>query len=118
MRFLPRRMLSTIAEATPGATVVEALIQRIPGRTDDEHVRTREFHLVALRFRAEHSLAGLARRLKRAIDAGEDSYTAFVEYQDQAVAAAGAHVEWLVLDRFYEAAGRVATRISARCWPG
>jgi acyl-CoA oxidase len=45
-------------------------------------------------------LAGVARRLKRGIDDGEDAFSVFMSCQDHVIATARAHVEREVLDAF------------------
>jgi acyl-CoA oxidase len=68
--------------------------------TDEEHLRGRDFQLGALRWREDHLLGSLARRLKRRIEDGIDSFQALNECQDHALALAQAHVERIVLERF------------------
>jgi acyl-CoA oxidase len=58
-----------------------------------------------LRFREEHMLAGVARRLKRGIDDGANPGVVFSRVQDHVIAAARAHVERLVLEAFVEKVG-------------
>jgi acyl-CoA oxidase len=53
-------------------------------------------------------LAGLARRLKRGIDAGDNPGVVFSRVQAHVIAAANAHVERLVLDAFVDACRSVA----------
>ena len=55
-----------------------------------------------LRFREEHMLSGVARRLKRGIDQGLNPGAVFSGVQDHVVAAANAHVERLVLEAFVD----------------
>jgi acyl-CoA oxidase len=52
------------------------------------------------RWREEHMLAGVARRLKRGMDSGMEPAEVFSRCQDHVIAAARAHVERLVLDAF------------------
>jgi acyl-CoA oxidase len=52
------------------------------------------------RWREEHTLAGVARRLKRGMDSGADSVEVFSQVQDHVIAAGRAHVERLVLEDF------------------
>jgi acyl-CoA oxidase len=61
-----------------------------------------DYHLAMLRFREEHLLAGVARRLKRGIDQGANPGEVFSTVQDHVVAAARAHVERLVLEAFVD----------------
>ena len=55
-----------------------------------------------LRFREEHMLAGVARRLKRGIDQDLNPGVVFSRVQDHVIAAARAHVERLVLEAFVD----------------
>jgi acyl-CoA oxidase len=55
-----------------------------------------------LRFREEHTLSGVARRLKRGIDDGLNPGEVFSRAQDHVIAAARAHVERLVLEAFVD----------------
>lgn len=91
-----------------GDLAAQALVERNPVVTHDtreEHLRDREFHLSTLRYRAERQLRSLARRLKDRLDAEVDPQTAVNEVQDHMLAAARAHVESFVLQRFDEAVG-------------
>ena len=53
-----------------------------------------------LRFREEHMLGGVARRLKRGIDNGMNPGEVFSRVQDHVIATANAHTERLVLEAF------------------
>jgi acyl-CoA oxidase len=61
-----------------------------------------QYQLAMLRFREEHMLAGVARRLKRGIDEGMNPGEVFSRVQDHVIHAARAHVERLVLEAFVE----------------
>ncbi|MGH9379850.1 MAG: acyl-CoA dehydrogenase, partial [Thermoanaerobaculia bacterium] len=83
-----------------------SLAERNPVVTHDsrsEHLRDRDFHLGTLRYRAERQLRSLARRLKERLDAGVDPQAAVSDIQDHMLAAAYAHVESFVLQRFDDA---------------
>jgi len=86
--------------AAEAATVVAELNPVATRRTDEEHLRDREFQIAALEWRENHLLETLARRLKRRLDDGMDSFTALIEVQDHATALAKAHTESLVLQQF------------------
>jgi acyl-CoA oxidase len=92
VRFLAGQAAIAVAELNP-------LVTRM---TDEDHLRDREFQLGAMRWREEHLLGTLARRLKKRIDAGQDAFDALIEVQDHAVAVARAHTERVVLGRFAE----------------
>jgi acyl-CoA oxidase len=51
-------------------------------------------------------LGGVARRLKRGLDDGHDSFTVFNECQDHVLEAARAHVDRIVLEAFVDAVER------------
>lgn len=91
--------------ASHAATAVAELNPLATRRTDEEHLRDREFHLAALEWRRDHLLGTLARRVKRRLDEGQDSFAALVEVQDHATALAKAHTELLVLEQFVAAVG-------------
>ena len=88
-RFLAGKTLAALRELAPAI-----------GGSDEAHLRDREWQLELFRWRSDHQVAALAARIKKRLDAGADSATAFVEVQDHVLACARAHVEWLVLDRF------------------
>ncbi|MFO8233763.1 MAG: acyl-CoA dehydrogenase [Longimonas sp.] len=69
--------------------------------TDSEHLRDPEFHSNAFRYRSEALLQSAARRLKKRIDDGMDTYDAFIEVQDHLVTLAKAKSEQLVFDHFH-----------------
>jgi acyl-CoA oxidase len=89
--------------ALQAATVVAELNPLVTRRTDEEHLRDREFHLAALEWRSDHLLGTLARRIKRRLEEGKDSFSAMIEVQDHAVALAKAHTERVVLEQFVAA---------------
>jgi len=105
-RYLAGRVLSSLQEATPAGAFLDVLFQAVPGRGEGTDVRRREVHLEAFRFREQHLLAGLGRRIKRVLDEGVGSYEAFERHGDHAVAAARAHVDLMLLERFSQVAER------------
>jgi acyl-CoA oxidase len=63
-------------------------------------LRDDAYHSGLVRFREEHMLAGVARRLKAGIDAGDDAFDVFNRCQDHVIAAGRAHVDRVVLEAF------------------
>ncbi len=100
VRYLAGRAAHAVSELNP-------IVTRL---TDEDHLRSRDFQLAAFAWREDHLLGSLARRLKRRIDSGLDSFHALVACQDHALALARAHVERLVIEQF--AAGLEAHRPS------
>ncbi len=78
-------------------------------RTDEEHLLDPEFHRSAFRYREDRLLASVARRLKRLIDEGVDSFEAMNTCQDHLVTLARSHVERVVLDAFRAGVKRAPT---------
>lgn len=74
--------------------------------TDETHLLDPEFHLNAFRYRERDILTSAARRLKRHIDGGMDSFDAFNVCQNHLVQVAFAYVERIVLEQFVLQIGR------------
>jgi acyl-CoA oxidase len=89
VRFVAGLAVETVLERT----AAHKLLERV-------EIRDPEYHLAMLRFREEHILGGVARRLKRGVDAGDEPAAVFSAVQDHVIAAAHAHVERLVLEAF------------------
>ncbi len=83
------------------ATAITELNPLITRMADSEHLRDPEFHLAAFRYREDHLLVTAAKRLKKRIDRGQDSYQAFLECQLHLVNLAKAYVERVVLEQFH-----------------
>jgi acyl-CoA oxidase len=81
-------------------TVVAELNPLVTRNSAAEHLRDAEFQLDALRWREDHLLGTLARRLRQRLKNGLDSFTALVECQDHTLSLARAHVERFVAERF------------------
>jgi acyl-CoA oxidase len=90
MRFIADRAVGAAVDRNPFTV----------RRTGSEHLRDGDFQLRALRFREEDLLASVARRLRKRIGAGVDSFQAFNQCQDHLLALAHAHVERVVLEQF------------------
>src|SRR5690606_902192 len=76
-----------------------ALAERNPiivRNTDEEHLLDPDFHLSAFRYRERHILASAARRLKRHIDEGMDSFDAFNVCQNHLVQVSFAYIERII----------------------
>ena len=68
--------------------------------TDEAHLLDGEFHLNAFRYRERNILTSAAKRLKRHIDSGMDSFDAFNVCQNHLVEVAFAYIERIVLEQF------------------
>ena len=68
--------------------------------TDEDHLLDPQFHLNAFKYREREILTSAARRLKRHIDSGMDSFDAFNVTQHHLVQVGFAYVERIVLEQF------------------
>jgi acyl-CoA oxidase len=85
--------------AARAGTAVRELNPIVTRMTDREHLRDPAFHLGALRWREEHLLQTVARRLRKRLGAGLEPAQALLECQTHLLAAARAHVERIVVER-------------------
>lgn len=94
--------------ASRAGTAVRELNPFITRMTGPEHLRDPEFHLAALRWREEHLLESVARRLRKRLGAGIEPTQAMRECQTHLLAAARAHVERTVVERATAAVAAIA----------
>ncbi len=92
-RLLSQQARRTITETNPVVT----------RNTDPDHLRSSDFQLGLFAARQQQLVVSLARRLKHRIDQGMDSFLAFNDCQDHAVALANAHLEHFLLQSFVDA---------------
>lgn len=90
VKYLTGKAAIAIAEQNPITT----------RNTDPAHLRDPEFQQAAFRYREDSLLVSVARRLKKKIDAGWDSFHAFNDCQDHLLKLANAHVERIILEQF------------------
>lgn len=105
VRFVTNLAVETVIEKTSVHKLLERVRDLLPGgdQWDQEAgLLDPDYQLAMLRFREEHMLAGVARRLKRGIDQRMNPGEVFSRVQDHVVGAANAHVERLVLEAFVE----------------
>jgi len=107
VRFVAGTAVETVIEKTNVHKLLERIKDVLPGgdQWDQEAgLLDPDYQLAMLRFREEHMLAGVARRLKRGIDQKMNAGAVFSRVQDHVIGAARAHVERLVLEAFVEKA--------------
>jgi acyl-CoA oxidase len=107
VRFVAGMAVETVIEKTNVHKLLERVKDLLPGGDDwdqEAGLLDPDYQLAMLRFREEHMLAGVARRLKRGIDQKMNPGVVFSRVQDHVIAAARAHVERLVLEAFVEKA--------------
>ena len=108
--FVGSMAVDTVLERTALSKVVEGVRDALTGGPSDHAVDFDEdagvydtgWHVNMFRYRADHTLTGVARRLKAGIDAGEDPGQVFSRCQDHVINLARAHQEKLILEAFTE----------------
>jgi acyl-CoA oxidase len=104
VRFVAGLAVETVLERTSVHKLLERIKDVLPGGDDgwdqEAGLLDPDYQLAMLRFREEHMLGGVARRLKRGIDSKMNPGAVFSQVQDHVIGAARAHVERLVLEAF------------------
>jgi acyl-CoA oxidase len=105
VRFVAGLAVDTVLEKTNVHKLIERIRDVMPGGDEwDQEAGLLDPHyqLMMLRFREEHMLGGVARRLKRGIDNDMNPGEVFSRVQDHVIGAARAHVERLVVEAFVD----------------
>ncbi|MGP3775735.1 acyl-CoA dehydrogenase family protein [Streptomyces sp. SDT5-1] len=105
VRFVTGQAVEAVIEKTSVHKLFERVRDLLPGGDEwdqEAGLLDPDYQLAMVRFREEHMLASLARRLKRGVDEGRDPGAVFSHVQDHVIAVARAHVERLVLEAFVE----------------
>ncbi|MBM6401967.1 acyl-CoA dehydrogenase family protein [Phycicoccus sonneratiae] len=106
VRFVTGLAVDTLVERTAAHQLLERIRDVLPGGRDswdtEAGILDPDYQLAMLRFREEHQIAGVARRLKAGVGAGTPAGEVFSAVQDHVIAAARSHVERLVLEAFVE----------------
>jgi acyl-CoA oxidase len=108
VRLVAGMALETVVERTAAHKLFETIKDALPGGDEwdqEAGLLDPNYQLAMLRFREEHTLSGVARRLKRGIDQGRNPGEVFSAVQDHVIAASRAHVERLVLEAFVSKTG-------------
>lgn len=105
VRHVTGLAVDTVLEKTSAHKLLERVRDLLPGGDEwdqEAGLLDPEYQLAMLRYREEHMLAGVARRLKRGIDQERNPGAVFSRVQDHVIALARAHVERLVLEAFVD----------------
>ncbi len=104
VRFVASLGVETVLEKAGVHKLLERIKDVLPGGDDgwdqEAGLLDPEYQLAMLRYREDHMLGGVARRLKRGIDDDMNPGEVFSRVQDHVIGAAKAHVERLVLEAF------------------
>jgi acyl-CoA oxidase len=106
VRYVAGLAVETVLEKTNVHKLLERIKDVLPGGDEgwdqEAGLLDPEYQLAMYRFREDHMLGGVARRLKRGIDNKMNPGEVFSLVQDHVIGAARAHVERLVLEAFIE----------------
>ncbi len=110
VRFVAGVAVETVVERTAVHKLFQSIRDLLPGGDEwdqEAGLLDPNYQLAMLRFREEHMLGGVARRLKRGIDSGMSPGAVFSRVQDHVIATARVHTERLVLEAFVAKAASV-----------
>ncbi|WP_435972562.1 acyl-CoA dehydrogenase family protein [Streptomyces sp. Qhu_M48] len=105
VRYVTNLAVETVIERASVHKLLERVRDLLPGGDEwdrEAGLLDSEYQLAMVRFREEHMLVGVARRIKRGIDQKRDPGAVFSQVQDHVIALARAHVERLVTEAFVE----------------
>jgi acyl-CoA oxidase len=106
-QFYAGQVFATVAERTAVRELIARLADDLlPGRDDEGDLLDRETQLELFKWRHEHLLQGVARRLKGGIDDGREPFEVLVDCQDHVIETARAWVDMVVLESFADGVQR------------
>jgi acyl-CoA oxidase len=108
VRFVAEQVVETVLERTSARSIVQRLVDAVPGRDEDVSVLDRGWHLDLLQWRAKHTLEGVTRRMRKGMTDSQDPFDVFNSVQDHVFAAAQASIDVEVLEAFVAAIDRCA----------
>jgi acyl-CoA oxidase len=120
VRFVGGQVFEQAVERTLARQLVTRIADAVTPNNDDEpEIESPEYQVELFRFREEHSLDGVARRLKRGIDDGGDQFDVFNDAQDHVLETARAWIDRQILEKFQagvdEADGELKELLSKVC---
>jgi acyl-CoA oxidase len=100
-RFVAEQVADIVIERSGARGLVQRLIDALPGTADDEtSLLDREYQISLLGWRERHLLEGVARRMRKGVEAADDLFEVFNATQDHLLLAARAHIDARVLEAF------------------
>lgn len=105
VKFVAGLAVDTVVEKTRVHSLLERVRDLLPGGDEwdqEAGLLDPDYQLAMYRFREEHMVSGVARRLKRGVDNGMNPGEVFSRVQDHVIGAAKAHMERQVLEAFVE----------------
>ena len=105
VRFVADQVVGAVVEFTAARSLKNFITDTVR-RDDDRQIFDREYQLDLFAWREKHVIDALARRLRKGLGASKDPFDAFNQVQDHMLAAAQAHVDRIVVERFADAIER------------
>ncbi|WP_369132298.1 acyl-CoA dehydrogenase [Modestobacter sp. I12A-02662] len=99
--FVAEQVRETVLERTAARSLIQRLVDAVPGREDDVPFTDRGWQLKTLEDREKHVLDGAIRRLRgSAARPRERQFDVFNDVQDHVLKTATAHIDRVVLEAF------------------
>jgi acyl-CoA oxidase len=99
--FIADMVRETVLERTAARSLIERLVDAVPGREDDVPLLDRGWQLKMFEFREKHALEGAIRRLrKNSTTEGMAPFDMFNDVQDHVLKTAQSHIDRVVLEAF------------------
>jgi acyl-CoA oxidase len=99
--FIADMVRETVLERTAARTLIQRLVDAVPGRDDDVPMLDRGWQLKMFEDREKHTLEGAIRRLrKNAATDGMEPFDMFNDVQDHVLRTAQVHIDRVVLEAF------------------
>jgi len=102
IQFAADQVVGAVLERTAARSLIQRLVDAVPGNDEEASVRDRGWQLALLEDREKHVLEGAVNRLRRAADQDNDTFDVFNDAQDHVLLTAKAHVERTVLEAFVQ----------------
>ncbi|HWB66485.1 MAG TPA: acyl-CoA dehydrogenase [Mycobacteriales bacterium] len=108
VRFVADQVVEVVIERTGARSLVQRLVDAIPGTDEETNLLDRDYQLSLLAWREKHVLDGCARRMRKGLTEDADAFEVFNSVQDHLLLAAHAHIEARVCEAFADAVDAVA----------
>ncbi|WP_067499331.1 acyl-CoA dehydrogenase [Actinoplanes sp. TFC3] len=99
--FVAEQVRAMVLERTAARTLIQRLVDAVPGRDEEVVLTDRGWHLALFEDREKHLLDGAIRRLRKGAAAKKDRpFDIFNDVQDHVLETAGAHIDRVILEAF------------------
>ncbi|WP_250005295.1 acyl-CoA dehydrogenase [Actinoplanes sp. M2I2] len=106
--FAAEQVRAMVLERTAARSLIQRLIDAVPGRDEEVALTDRGWHLALFEDREKHLLEGAVRRLRRGAGRKGRQFDIFNDVQDHVLEVARAHIDRIVLEAFVAGIDRTA----------